>query len=167
MNQYESLDLSRSDLPASNMKWFRLENNFLWRERRYPPFGPDAHYALVFLYLMVWDRTDKIHKLYVQRLRLIRPTHRATDTHYLMDRLHNIEANLADKVAEQTKKLEKSGFESEGVDVRGLAGWTLVPELQWYLKEEKRRAKHLRFMDRRDRERLKKRQARLRRSQRP
>ncbi len=147
-DEYENFDWTRSDKPPSNIKWFRFANNFLWLSRRYPPY-PDARYAIIHLYLLVWDHKDEVHKLYVQRLKLLRPGTRLTDMHEGRDLLPYIEKTLLEKVAQQAEKLERSGVDTEGVDVKGLVGWTLEPDLQWYLKEERRRQKQIAYWEKR------------------
>lgn len=156
-SKYENFERSRSDLPATNLKWFRLKNNFLWTHRRWPPLSPDARYVLVLLWILVWDREDKIHKLFVQRLRLI---HSSVDMHYGRDLLKNIEPALMEKFEEQKKKLERGGFDSEGVDVKGLAAWSVTPSAEWWIQEERRLEKRHRYWSKRDQQDLRRRAAR-------
>lgn len=158
--KYENFDFNRSDLPGSKEKWFRLKNNFLYMHRRYPPHGPDARYTIVILYLLVWDRQDECHRLYSQRLKTLRETHRATDMNEGRDLFQNIEPLLAEKVKAQSQKMERSTIDSEGVDVKGLAAWTVVLNADYWIKEEKRREKNRLYWKRRERERRSKRKRR-------
>jgi len=154
--QYEDFDRKRSDLPSSKEKWFRLKNNFLWMARKWPPLSESARYTLVILYLLVWDQDDEIHKIYAQRLLTIRKTHSGTDMNAGKDRLAQILAELPAKVEAQKKKLEESGL-GQYIHVRGLAGWTVVPNADWYVKDQIRRAKNSKYWQKRDREEVRRR----------
>lgn len=137
-NKFENFDWSRSDVPPSNLHWVKRSNRFFWIAKKYPPYGPNAEYALVSLYFVVWDRDDKIHKLFVNKLRTVKT---ASDANANKSYLDVIEKTLAKVANAQAEKMARSGFDTEGVDVKGLAAWTLEPEKEWFIKEQRRRAK--------------------------
>lgn len=153
LDAYEHFDKRRSDMPSPIYRWFGREIDYLSPKPRYPSL--EDRFAIVTLYLMVWHKDDEKHMLFAQRLLL---EGRQRRFHYVAAHVHDLVEAQTDKL-EAPERVRGQNLITGGgyIEVRGLVGWSLIPEKIYEVKRKIRRGRSARFLIKRELEAFKRR----------
>lgn len=126
--EYENLEWGRSDKFLPSFKWVKLDNVFMNRSKRFPPFPNYVPLAMVSMYFMVWDPSQEEHFVWGQNLKVGLAAPVFSLPRGVGFASFSWAASHIEEQAERQMEALMGAPErdSQGYEVRGLIGWGVL-----------------------------------------